>query len=618
MRGIGHTLSRLPAARAWLAGAAILAGALASAAHAGAPGSGNGTGNDETAMAIPRISLRGANAGISLPQPLSPSDAALMRRAFDLQNHGNIPAASRLADEVHDPLLLGHFLADRYLGRYHRSTVAELTAWLDRYGNQPDAPAIRALLLNRLPKGASVPPVAAADALAPVPVQTEIADDADLQTSAVARNPALDNAVAARLRRGATRAALALIAAERGLHPDYAALLRGEVARWLFTHNDDDAALNTAYIALHDTAPDQQVGLPAYVGGLAAWRLGRVDEARGLFELAAGAPLASARIRAAAAFWAARAGRQLHDPAAVRHWLHLAATQRVTLYGLLARQRIGLPTGIIPSGELLSQADIDVVADTAPGWRAFALMQIGQPDPAEAELRLLWPRWQNSPAEQRSLMLVASALDLNDLAAQIADIDASADGGAANALRFPVPRLHPDGGFRIDPALVYAVTRVESNFDAGAISSAGARGLMQIMPVTAQYISGNASLSAERLHNPSLNLALGQRYITYLARQDCVGNDLLHVLASYNDGPNGLAHWSADVRDNGDPLLFIEAIPNDQTRAFVDHALTYTWLYAARLHLPAPSLDQLAAGEWPRFTPAADRSKIAFVAPRVH
>lgn len=541
-----------------------------------------------------------------------------MRRAFDLQDHGNVPAASRLADEVQDPLLRGHFLAERYLGRYHHSSVTELTAWLDRYDDQPDAPAIRALLLNRLPKGASVPQVPAAEALAPTPPQTDIAQDADLQTQAVARNPALDNAVAARLHRGATRAALALIAAERGLHAGYAALLRGEVARWLFTRNDDDAALNTAYIALHDTAPEQQVGLPAYVGGLAAWRLGRVEEARGLFELAADAPLASDRVAAAAAFWAARAARHLHDPAGARHWLRQAATQRATLYGLLARQLLGLPTGIIPSGELLSQADIDVVADTKPGWRAFALMQIGQPDRAEAELRLLWPRWQNAPAQQRSLLLVASALDLTDLAAQIADITAAENGQPLDELRFPVPRLHPDGGFRIDPALVYALTRVESNFDARAISSSGARGLMQIMPVTAQYISGNASLSAERLHNPSLNLSLGQRYVSYLARQDCVGNDLLHVLASYNDGPNGLARWSASVRDNGDPLLFIEAIPNDQTRAFVDHALTYTWLYAARLHLPAPSLDQLAAGEWPRFTPANDRSKIAFAEPRVH
>ena len=141
---------------------------------------------------------------------------------------------------------------------------------------------------------------------------------------------------------------------------------------------------------------------------------------------------------------------------------------------------------------------------------------------------------------------------------------------------------------------------------------------MQLMPITAQYISGSKRFSSKRLHDPSLNLALGQRYISYLARQDTVGDDLLHVLASYNWGPSSFAHWFVSVHDGGDPLMFIEAIPNNETRAFVRRSLTYTWIYAARLHLPAPSLDQLAADDWPRFTPGSDRGKIIFAAPPGH
>ena len=49
-------------------------------------------------------------------------------------------------------------------------------------------------------------------------------------------------------------------------------------------------------------------------------------------------------------------------------------------------------------------------------------------------------------------------------------------------------------------------------------------------------------------------------------------------------------------------MLFIESIPNDETRGFIPRALTYSWIYAARLHLPSPSLDQLAAGAWPGFS----------------
>jgi peptidoglycan lytic transglycosylase len=181
-----------------------------------------------------------------------------------------------------------------------------------------------------------------------------------------------------------------------------------------------------------------------------------------------------------------------------------------------------------------------------------------------------------------------------------------------------VPSLRPSGGFRIDPALVYALTRLESNFDATAVSPAGARGLMQIMPTTARYITGNDSLGGDALHNPSLNLDVGQRYVAFLARQDASEDDLIRMLASYNSGPGSFLRWSSRMHDAGDPLLFMEAIPNDETRAFVQRVLTYTWIYAARLGLPAPSLDELAAGQFPRFTPPAARGKLLNGTTRLH
>jgi soluble lytic murein transglycosylase-like protein len=163
----------------------------------------------------------------------------------------------------------------------------------------------------------------------------------------------------------------------------------------------------------------------------------------------------------------------------------------------------------------------------------------------------------------------------------------------------------------VDPALVYALTRVESNFDPGAVSPAGARGLMQLMPQTARAIGVAVSAEAARLHDPAVNLALGQQYVLFLAGQDGIGSSLLHLLASYNAGPGGVERWRTTMRDGGDPLLFIEAIPVEETGRFVKQALTYTWIYAARLHLPAPSLQEMAAGAFPRFTPNPDQSRIA-------
>ena len=59
------------------------------------------------------------------------------------------------------------------------------------------------------------------------------------------------------------------------------------------------------------------------------------------------------------------------------------------------------------------------------------------------------------------------------------------------------------------------------------------------------------------------------------------------------------------MKDDGDALLFIESIPNDETRAYVPRALSYTWRYAARMGSPTPSLDDLAAGRWLRFSAEA-------------
>jgi soluble lytic murein transglycosylase-like protein len=486
-----------------------------------------------------------------------------------------------------------------------------LSDWLTHFQDLPDAAAIRALLLTRLPKGASPPPAPERVVLNRTPDPVPVPEDINPPRNDLTRDPALDRAVADRAQRGDTASALRLIAGRRGISPAYAAQLRAEVAQAFFIRNEDADALGIAQAAVNNVPPADQPGLGFYVGGLAAWRLNRIDLARNMFEDGAKTHATSARLHAASAFWASRASRAMHDAAATVKWLRVAADERLTLHGLLARRILRMDTGILPSGELLTQADVDAVAATSNGWRAFALLQVGQPDRAEAELRALWGNAQSNPVFGRSLMMVTAAAGLRDCAAQMAAELQAEDGHRHDELRFPMPRLHPTGGFSVDPALVYALTRVESNFDAGATSPAGARGLMQIMPVTAQYITGNLFYAPERLHEPSSNLEIGQRYITYLSRQDSIDNDLIRMLASYNSGPASFLRWGPDVHDDGDPLLFIEAIPLAETRAFVTQALIYSWIYAAQLHLPAPSLDDLAAGEFPRFTPLDHERKMA-------
>lgn len=560
---------------------------------------------------MPRVSHKGA-PGVAFPQPLHPVDVVLIRRVFALQAHGDIPGAIQSLAALEDPLLLGSVLADRYLGRYHRSTEDELTNWLAHYGDQPEAPAVHALLLTRLPKGATAPPAVEVATLSRFTKSAAMPEDIDPPRSDLDRQPLLDRNVLDRAQRGDIAAALRAITTARGLSEAYAAQLRAEVAQVLFTRNEDAEALRVAQLALNGAAAADQPGLGFYLGGLAAWRLDRIELARSLFEAGAKGSATSARMHAAAAFWASRASRAMRDPVAVARWLHVAAELRFTLHGLLARRILRMDSGIRPSGEVLAQADVDAVAATSRGMRGFALLQVGQSDRAEAELRALWPNAVADPGFGRSLLMVAWASGLTECASQMAASLQARDGNLHDEPRFPLQRLRPAGGFSIDPTLVYALTRVESNFDPAAISPAGARGLMQIMPATAQYITGDLSYAADRLHQPASNLDIGQRYVAYLARQGGIDNDLLRVLASYNSGPGNFSRWGAELHDQGDPLLFIEAIPVPETRAFVRRALVYSWIYAARMHLPASSLDDIAAGDFPRFTAQRQERRMAF------
>ena len=217
------------------------------------------------------------------------------------------------------------------------------------------------------------------------------------------------------------------------------------------------------------------------------------------------------------------------------------------------------------------------------------------------------------------MLVVAAQANLTGLTSQLAAASQGADGRPRDFARFPLPKLVPQGGFRVDPALLYALALQESRFDSAAVSPAGARGLMQLMPATATYIAGDSALLSgglQRLHEPAISLELGQRYLHYLARFDGIDGNLIRLLAAYNAGPGNLLKWLPAHGHREDPFLFVEAIPFDETRGYVQQVLTYSWIYASRLGLAAPSLDQIAAGSFPRFSQPEDVTAMLRQGPR--
>lgn len=530
-----------------------------------------------------------------LPQPLSAADAARLRRAFEAQARGDVATAVRESERLDDRRLMGHLLADRYLRG--EPSVYELQAWLADFSDLPDAPAIHEALVNRLPRGAAAPPP---------PSQPEmpadlLPEDRAPESPRLSRDSGLERAVTQRLNEGNLDAALALIQARRGLTPAYIAQLKTEMAQTLFRLGRDADAWRLAQEALR-AAPHNPFA--AYQAGLAAWGAEQFDAAQAAFERAARNDKAPPMLRAAAAFWVARSAVRARRPNLYVPWMLQAAQEPRTFYGMIARRSLGLPPGLIWERDMANEAHAQRIAETAGGWRALALLQIGQKDRAEAELRLLHRRTRNNTPVVQGILTVAQQAGLNSLSAQVATQAQGDDGRIRDGARFPLPTLMPNGGYRMDPSLLYALALQESRFDSSAVSRAGARGILQIMPATASYLANDPSLRGEgvtRLHDPGFSLEIGQRYIHYLVRHEAVQGDLIRVLAAYNAGPGNLTRWLPATRHRSDPLLFIESIPINETRNFVSRVLTFSWIYANRLGLPTPSLDQIAGGNFPTF-----------------
>ncbi len=146
---------------------------------------------------------------------------------------------------------------------------------------------------------------------------------------------------------------------------------------------------------------------------------------------------------------------------------------------------------------------------------------------------------------------------------------------------------HGEHEHGVPDLLTFAIMQTESRFDPGATSVAGARGLIQLMPATAETVANKAGLDidADDLYDPATNLAIGQRYLAGLtARWGNVDGAPAMAVPSYNAGPGRTDEW-LQVRGTWDLDLFVESIPFDETRHYTQSVLgrwaAYRWLYGS-------------------------------------
>lgn len=292
-------------------------------------------------------------------------------------------------------------------------------------------------------------------------------------------------------------------------------------------------------------------------------------------------------------YWLGRALASLGDNDGAAVAFRRAAVHHTQYYGLLARYRLGqrdVDIRPLPSGDA-----------SLPQFEARQLVRAVRLLHANGHDRLAEPlvsRLIYSVTDAGEMLLtarLAQEINAHHLAILMADV---ANGRDVALDLFNYPRDGIPSGVRlaeIDLAAVYAVARQESHFDIDAISSAGARGIMQLMPATAQETAQRlgVSYSSSRLtSDPGYNALLGSTYLgAQLGRYD---GSLILAAAAYNAGAGNVNRWLntfGDPRSGAvDPVVWIEQIPFTETRNYVQRVVANYMFYRARLGGEQPNI----------------------------
>ncbi|RTR23071.1 lytic transglycosylase domain-containing protein [Azospirillum griseum] len=570
---------------------------------------------------------------------LTQDDADRYTRIFALQDHADWAGADAEIARLTDRRLLGYVLRQRYLHPDRKASFDELAQWMHKYGDLAGADRVHALAQRRQPAGdrslrpprgeESVRLTGALEQLGGLRTVSARADAAGEEASSptdgpdgvsiaprsrTVSRPRADRIAVARVddlvRAGRAGAALALLGQDefsRSLDSAQYDAARTRIAASLFYNGEVTQALALASASAArsgDAVPEAH-----WIAGLAAWRLKQHDRAARHFDGMAAAEPSSPWLAAAADYWAARAHTRRGRAAEALAHLTAAARYPHTFYGLLARQALGGVNALEWRGPDLTGAHLAALARKPAGARAIALLQTGQRDLAELELQRVHP--QGNPLVEQALVSLADRAGLPTLSLRLGNAVAGPDGSAYAAALYPLPHWRPRDGFTLDPALVFAVMRQESRFDPRLVSSAGATGLMQILPSTAQHVQErnpdltNADADRAALVDPARNMELGQRYLAELLAMPDIGGNLFLATAAYNAGPGTLLRWRREMNDVADPLLFIESLPFAETRDYVEKVMANYWIYRLRMGQDSASLAAVAAGKWPVYAAPA-------------
>lgn len=285
-------------------------------------------------------------------------------------------------------------------------------------------------------------------------------------------------------------------------------------------------------------------------------------------------------------YWLGRAA-EVGGPGDAKTYFTKAATYGTTFYGQLAAERVGLRTLNIVYPEP-SAADRQSFDGREAVSAIKRLQEAGYDRYADTLYRDLAGQL-TSPGELALLAVLAEKQGNHFMALKVGKI-AGARGIDVGALSHPLGVIPDSANISgSGKALAYAIARQESEFNIGAVSSAGARGLLQLMPGTAKQLAKKAGMtfSPERLTSDAgYNATLGAAFLG--EQLDRFNGSYVLTFAGYNAGPNRASQWVAKY---GDPrgkdidavVDWIERIPYTETRSYVQRVMENYEVYKMRI-----------------------------------
>lgn len=379
---------------------------------------------------------------------------------------------------------------------------------------------------------------------------------------------------------------------------------KGQISLFAGTWLEDQGRADEAIARYRQVAkggePASQRAEGQWRVGWGYYRMGRYREASEQLRL-----LADQRdgdFEPQALYWLGRAAELSEQPSAHDVFVQLCQRHVYTYYCQLARERADIPLPAQPAVEPVSMAgsvnggspangeasravSARAEIEQQPAYRrALELKTLGLDSDAARELAGLTDRYSRDP----DLLLVLSTM-LNEAGAyhpalrlaraKFRDQLERTGGAVAPALwtvAYPtglLPTIRGQGAKGVDPYLVAAIIREESQYDWRAVSQVGAIGLMQVMPGTANTVAQRLGLPAvgrEDLFDQETNIRIGVRYVEQLLEQ--FSGNVAYTIASYNAGPLAVGNWIAQHRGRSQDE-FVELIPYRETRQYVKRVL---------------------------------------------